>query len=175
MPSRAEHTVGDAIGRQHILGHTLAALIEFQPVRIFEHVHLLAAGAGHPVIVAVEGGVAILIGVPFMHQVRSGKMRRQLHQVMALVVERLGRNQPALGDRPLFHAHGGPLEGRLVQIFQTLEAPPRKKVRLHRPEAAFLASFAVGMILFVTHEAESILFGEGLHLRRHHRVPARAA
>jgi hypothetical protein len=50
-----------------------------------------------------------------------------------------------------------------------------KKVRLHRPKAAFLARFAVGVILLMTEEAESILLGEGFHLRRHHRVPARSA
>ena len=102
-------------------------------------------------------------------------MGRQLHKVITLVVERLSRNQPAFGHRPVFHAHGGPLESLLVQILQTLEVPSRKKVRLHRPKAAFLARFAVGMIFFMTDEAESILFGKGFHLRHHHRVPARSA
>src|SRR6266571_1346545 len=51
----------------------------------------------------------------------------------------------------------------------------RQKVRLHRPKAAFLAGLAVGVTLFMTNEPESVLLGEGFHLRHNHRILARSS
>ena len=85
-------------------------------------------------------------------------------------MESLRGNQFALGHRPLLHTHGGPLEGLLVQILQTLKVAPREKISLHCPEAALLARLSIGVTLFMAYEPESILFGEGLHLGYYHRI-----
>ncbi len=100
-------------------------------------------------------------------------MGGQLHQKLLLMLEGFGRNQPRLGHRPMLDADGRPLEGLLVHIFQAFKMAARQKVRLHGPKAAFLAGFAVGVILFMTNEAESILPAEGFHLGHDHRILAR--
>src|SRR2546429_6386317 len=125
----------------------------------------------NPVVVAVERHIAVLVGLPLMAQVGSGKMGGQGHQRRTFLLEGLRGNQAGFGHRAMFHAHRGPFEGLLIQVFQARKVAPGEEVRLHRPKAAFLAGLAVGMPPFMAHQAEAVLLGKGRHLRHDHRIP----
>jgi hypothetical protein len=64
---------------------------------------------------------------PLMHPIRGRKIGGQANQSRTLLLEGLRRNPSGLGHRPLFQAYRGPLQGLLVQVFQTGEMAPGKK------------------------------------------------
>ena len=92
----AELSVLHPVWRQSILDQEFAAPVDLEVVAVLQHVDIGAVGARHPVEVAVQGGVAVLVRASIMPQVGRGKMRRQLDQGCTLVLEGLDRNQPSL-------------------------------------------------------------------------------
>ena len=167
---RTEPLVSDALGRQRILGQALPGHVELQSVAILQDFDRLALRARHPIVIALKGGIAVLIGAPLMHLVRRRQMGRQLGQVGAFMLEGFGRNEPGFALGPVLQAHRRPLKGLAVEVVEVQERASGQKVRLDGPEAALFAGFAVRVPLLMTPELEAILLGEGLHLRDHHRL-----
>src|SRR5437588_310424 len=95
------------------------------------------------------------------------------HQQRPLLFESCGRDDSAGPLGPMLHAHRGPLQRLSIQIFQTGKTAPRKKVRLHRPEAPLFSRLTVGMALFMAHKLKPVLAGKVRHLRHPHSVAAR--
>ena len=91
------------------------------------------------------------------------------------IFEGLGRNEPRLALRALFHAHGRPLQRFLIEIFQVLELAAGQEVGFDREEASFLAGFPIGMSPSkcrseerspsAGNETEAICFSKRFHLR----------
>src|ERR1039458_8421436 len=106
---RTELAVFDTIGRQPILGQTLAGLVDFQPVAVFQDFNLVAFGSRHPIVIGAKGQVTILVSAPTMVPIGRGQMGRQLGQVIAFMLEGFGRNQPCLALRLVVQAHRGPI------------------------------------------------------------------
>src|SRR3990172_3843909 len=93
LPLRAEAPVLDALRRQRILGHADPLLIDLQAIRVLQQLDRFPPAARDPVVVPLEGCIAILIRLAFMRTVGGRKMGGQLDQVASFILERLGGNQ----------------------------------------------------------------------------------
>src|SRR5207249_1837683 len=84
---RTDERVGDAIGRQWIFHQALEVLVDLQAIAVLENLHVIAVRPRHPVIVAAEGRVTILVGFPFMDEIWRRQMGGQLQQKLLLMRE----------------------------------------------------------------------------------------
>ena len=102
-------------------------------------------------------------------------MAGQRGQESPFMLESLGRNETGLALGPLFHPHGGPLQGLAVEVLQILESAARNKIGFDGQETAFFACLAIGVFGSMAQETKAVSFGEGFHLRNDHRLGAQAA
>ncbi len=126
-----------AVGGKRILGQARPTLIDLHAIRVFEYLDLFSLVSRNPVVVGVQGHVAILVRFSLVHLVGSWKVRRQWIQVTAFVLESLRRNQSRLGHRTMLHPHRGPLQCLPVQILQALERATGQEVGLRRSRNSF--------------------------------------
>lgn len=59
------------------------------------------------------------------------------------MLEGFGRNDLGVSLGTVFHGDRRPFEGFAVEVVEVLEGPSRQEIGFRRPEAAFLARFAV--------------------------------
>ena len=104
-----------------------------------------------------------------MELIGRGQMGRQGGEVSAFKLKGFGRDESRLALGLMVHAHGRPGQSLLVDVLQAGKGAAGEEVGLHRPEAALLAGFAVGVVQFVATEDKPVLLGEGLHLRGDYR------
>ncbi len=148
---------------------------DLQAVRVLEHLHVIAARSGNPVVVGAEGDIAVLIGDALVRLVRRRKMLRQRVQIEPLMLEQLGRNHPRLGLHAMLHPLGRPLTRLLVEILQAGERAAGKEVCFHSPEASFVPGFSITMPDLVAGELKAVLSRKRSHFGYDDRPFSRAA
>ena len=170
----AETFVLDRLRRQGILDHEFPPFEQSQAIGVRQYFNVSPSNSRHPVVVALERHVTVLIGRPFMRLVGRWKLGWQFPQLRTLQLEGLDRNQAGLGGRPMVVADRGPFQRLLVQVLQTAENAALQEVRLHGPETPFLSRLAIGVPQLVADEFKTIPTGEDGHFRHDYRVSARA-
>ncbi len=175
LAGSAHDLVLHAPGWQGVLDHRATILAKNHVMEVAQHLDLSPAGAGHFVVIALDGDEAVFVDGTIQQLVRGREMPGQWRQELAFVFEGLRGNEAGLALRSLFHPHGGPRQSLVVEILQTGKRAARNEVGFDGQEAAFLACFPIRMLGRMAQELEAVAAREDFHLRDHHRASAQPA
>ena len=70
-----EGLIPHPFGRERVLHQPLAGLVDLKMLVVAQDPHLASPGAGHPVVVALEGDVSVFINAALQELVRCGQVR----------------------------------------------------------------------------------------------------
>ncbi len=157
------------------MDHRATILAKDHVTEIAQRLDLSPAGAGHFVVIALDGDEAVFVDGTIQQLVGGREMPGQWRQELAFVFEGLSGNEAGLALRSLFHPHGRPRQGLVVEILQTGKRAARDEVGFDGQEAAFLARFPIRMSGRMAQELEPVAASEDFHLRDHQRVGAQPA